>query len=346
MTGAASGGLRMKNVWILVCLAAALAFPVHAAPATGPSGYHLVRTVPLPGDEGWDDLALNQPSHRLFITHGTHVVVVNLSDFSIAGDIPGTPRVHGVAFAPGIGFTSNGGDNTVSVFDPSTFQTTNRIAVGTGPDAILYDPVSHDVLTFNGGSKDATVIDAKTQTVVGTIPLGGKPEFAASDGYGKVFVNIEDTSEIVAIDTKTLTIANRWPLAPCTEPSGLAIDIAHNRLFAVCHNKMMAVVDALTGKIVATPAIGEGPDGAGFDPGTQLAFSSNGEGTLTVVREISPNEFKAIDTVQTQKRARTMKLDTESHDVFLVTADFNPPTTPGVRPTVVPGTVRLLVYAK
>jgi len=336
----------MKATLASICLAAALAVPVHAAPVAGPSGYHLVRTVPLAGDEGWDDLALNQATRRLFITHGTHVIVLNLTDFSVAGDIPNTPRVHGVAFAPDAGFTSNGGDNTVSVFDLSTLQTTKRIAVGTGPDAIVYDPASHDVLTFNGGSKDATVIDAKTQTVVGTIPLGGKPEFAAPDGSGKVYVNIEDTSQIVAIDTKTLTVATRWPLAPCQEPSGLAIDAAHNRLFAVCHNKMMAVVDALTGKIVATPAIGDGPDGAGFDPGTQLAFSSNGEGTLTVVREVSPDDFKVLDTVQTQKRARTMKLDTESHDVFLVTADFNPPTAPGVRPTIVPGTVRLLVYAK
>jgi YVTN family beta-propeller protein len=336
----------MKTTWASICLVAALAVPVHAAPVAGPFGYHLVRTVPLPGDEGWDDLALHQPSHRLYITHGTHVVVVDLSDYSIAGDIPDTPRVHGVAFAPDAGFTSNGGDNTVSVFDLSTFQTTKRIAVGTGPDAIIYDPASHDVLTFNGGSKDATVIDAKTKTVVGTIPLGGKPEFAAPDGNGKVFVNIEDTSEIAVIDMKTLTVTKRWPLAPCTEPSGLAIDIAHNRLFAACHNKMMAIVDSVTGKIVATLPIGEGPDGAGFDPGTQLAFSSNGEGTLTVVRETSPDDFKVIDTVQTQKRARTMKLDPESHDVFLVTADFNPPATPGVRPTIVPGTVRLLVYAK
>ncbi|MGA7675522.1 MAG: hypothetical protein WCA78_10845 [Rhizomicrobium sp.] len=336
----------MKTTWISICFTAVLAVPLHAAPAAGPSGYHLARTVPLAGDDGWDDLALNQATRRLFITHGTHVLVLNLADFSVAGDIPNTPRVHGVAFAPDAGFTSNGGDNTVSVFDLSTLQTTKRIAVGTGPDAIVYDPASNEVLTFNGGSKDATVIDAKTQTVVGTIPLGGKPEFAAPDGNGKVYVNIEDTSQIVAIDTKTLTVANRWPLAPCQEPSGLAIDTAHNRLFAVCHNKMMAVVDALTGKIVATPAIGEGPDGAGFDPQTQLAFSSNGEGTLTVVREASHDDFKVLDTVQTQPRARTMKLDTESHDVFLVTADFNPPTAPGVRPTVVPGTFRLLVYAK
>jgi len=256
------------------------------------------------------------------------------------------PRVHGVAFATDDGYTSNGGDNTVSVFDLSTFRTTKRIPVGTGPDAIVYDPASHDVLTFNGGSKDATVIDTKTQTVVGTIALGGKPEFAAPDGMGKVYVNIEDTSEIAVIDTKARKVVNRWPLAPCMEPSGLAIDVVHGRLFAACHNKMMAIVDAVSGKILATPAIGEGPDGAGFDPGTQLAFSSNGEGTLTVIHEVSPNDFKVLDIVQTQKRARTMKLDAETHAVYLVTADFGTPATPGTRPPVVPGTVRLLVYGK
>ena len=336
----------MKNFWALGCLAAALAIPVTAAPAAGPSGYHLIRTVPLAGDEGWDDLAIHQPSHRLFVTHGTHVVVVNLTDFSVAGDIPDTPRVHGVAFAGDLGFTSNGGDNTVSVFNLKTLQLVKRIAVGKGPDAILYDSATKKVLTFNGGSKDATVIDVASQTVDGTIPLGGKPEFAAADGKGKVFVNIEDTSEIVVLDAKKMVVVKRWPLAPCEEPSGLAIDIAHNRLFAGCHNKMMAVVDAKSGKIVASPPIGEGVDGNRYDPASRLAFSSNGDGTLTVVREISPSSFKVIDTVQTQKRARTMVLDPKSHDVFLVTADFNPPATPGTRGTIVPGTFRLLVYAK
>ena len=334
----------MKRTLAFVCVAAALALPFAAA--AGPSGYHLVRTVPLAGDDGWDDLAFHQPSHRLFITHGTHVVVIDTADYSVAGDIPDTPRVHGVAFAGDLGFTSNGGDNTVSVFNLKTLQVVKRIAVGKGPDAILYDPATKKVLTFNGGSKDATVIDVASQTVDGTIPLGGEPEFAATDDKGKVFVNIEDTSEIVALNAKTMTVEKRSPLAPCEEPSGLAMDAVHNRLFAGCHNKMMAVVDAQSGKVIATPPIGEGVDGNRYDPGTHLAFSSNGEGTLTVVREATPNSFKVIDTVPTQKRARTMVLDTKSHDVFLVTADFNPPATPGTRGTIVPGTFRLLVYAK
>ena len=334
----------MKRTLAFVCVAAALALPFAAA--AGPSGYHLVRTVPLAGDDGWDDLAFHQPSHRLFITHGTHVVVIDTADYSVAGDIPDTPRVHGVAFAGDLGFTSNGGDNTVSVFNLKTLQVVKRIAVGKGPDAILYDPATKKVLTFNGGSKDATVIDVASQTVDGTIPLGGKPEFAATDDKGKVFVNIEDTSEIVALNAKTMTVEKRSPLEPCEEPSGLAMDAVHNRLFAGCHNKMMAVVDAQSGKVIATPPIGEGVDGNRYDPGTHLAFSSNGDGTLTVVREVTPNSFKVIDTVQTQKRARTMVLDPKSHDVFLVTADFNPPVTPGTRGTIVPGTFRLLVYAK
>jgi len=335
----------MKRTWAFVCLAAVLILPAATALA-GASGYHLIRTVPLAGDDGWDDLAFHQPSHRLFITHGTHVVVIDTADFSVAGDISNTSRVHGVAFAGDLGFTSNGGDNTVTVFDLKTLQVLKRIAVGKGPDAILYDPATRKLLTFNGGSKDATVIDVASQTVDGTIPLGGKPEFATADGKGKVFVNIEDTSEIAAIDPKTMTVLKRWPLAPCEEPSGLAMDVAHNRLFAGCHNKMMAVVDARSGKIVATPPIGEGVDGNRYDPGTHLAFSSNGEGTLTVVREVTPSNFKVIETVQTQKRARTMVLDPKSHDVFLVTADFNPPATPGTRGTIVPGTFRLLVYGK
>lgn len=325
-------------------LIAALFF---GAAMAGPSGYHLARTVPLPGNEGWDDLAVHIPSHRLFVTHGNHVVVVNLADFSIAGDIPGTPRAHGVAFSPRLGFISDGGDNTVSVFDLKTLKVSKRILVGQGPDAIVYDPVTKKVLTFNGGSRDATVIDVASLTVDGTVPLGGRPEFAVPDGKGRVFANIEDTSEQVEIDPRSMTVLKRWPLAPCEEPSGLAIDNAHRRLFAGCHNKMMAVVDAQTGKIIDTPPIGPGVDGNRYDPATRLAFSSNGrDATLTVVREVTPNKFEVIENVPTQKGARTMVLDPSSHAVYLVTADFNPPTTPGARPAIVPGTFRLLVYMK
>jgi len=330
---------------ICTFLTAALVLPI--ASLAGPSGYHLARTVPLPGNEGWDDLAIDRTSHQLFITHGTHVLVISLADFSVAGDIPDTPRVHGVAFSPALGFISDGGDNTVSIFDPKTLKVSKRIPVGTGPDAIVYDPATKKVLTFNGGSKDATVIDVASLTVDGTVPLGGKPEFAAPDGRGTVFVNIEDTSEIVSLDPVKMVVLKRWPLAPCEEPSGLAIDVAHRRLFSGCHNTMMAVVDAQTGKVLATPPIGPGVDGNRYDPATRLAFSSNGgDGTLTVVREVTPAKFEVIDTVQTQKGARTMVLDPQTHNVYLVTADFGPPAPPATRPSIVPGTVRLLVYEK
>lgn len=332
----------MNRISTFATAAMALAF---SAALAGPSGYHLARTVPLPGNEGWDDLTVE--AHRLFITHGTHVVVIDLTDFSVAGDIPDTPRAHGVAFSPSLGFVSDGGDDTVTVFDPKTLKVSKRIAVGKGPDAIIYDPWSNKVLTFNGGGKDASVIDVPSLTVDGTIPLGGKPEFAASDGKGKVFVNLEDTSQIVVLDPKKMVVPKRWPLKPCEEPSGLAIDVAHSRLFSGCHNKLMVVTDARTGKVIATPPIGQGVDGNRFDPATHLAFSSNGrDATLTVVREITRDNFKVVEDVPTQKGARTMALDPATHAVYLVTADFNPPATPGTRPTIVPGTFRLLVYAK
>ena len=331
-----------------ICGILAVALFLAPAASAGPSGYHLARTVPLPGDEGWDALAIDQATHRLFVTHGTHVVAVDLADFSVAGDIPNTPRTHGAAFAPGgLGFISDGGDDTVTVFDAKTLAVSKRIAVGKGPDAIIYDPATKKVLTFNGGSKDATVIDVASLTVDGTIPLSGKPEFATADGKGKVFANIEDTSEIVVIDPRTMTVLKRWPLAPCEEPSGIAIDTAHHRLFSGCHNKLMAVSDARTGKIVATPPTGQGVDGADYDPATHLVFSPNGgDGTLTVIREVTASKFEVIDTVQTQKGARTMVLDPRTHNVYLVTADFGPPIPPATRPSILPGTVRLLVYEK
>jgi len=313
----------------------------------GSSGYHLDRTVPLPGNEGWDYLAIDRPTHRLFVTHGTHVLVIDLKDFSVAGNIPDTPQAHGTAFSPKLGFISDGGDNTVSVFDPATLQVLKRIPVGTGPDAIVYDPASNKVLTFNGGGKDASVIDVPSLTVDGTIPLGGKPEFAVSDGKGRVYVNIEDTSELAMLDAKKMVVLKRWPLAPCVGPSGLAIDTVHNRLFAGCHNKTMAVVNGKTGKMLAALPIGQGVDGNRYDPAAHLAFSSNGgDASLTVMREVSPAKFEVIDTVQTQKGARTMVLDPLSHALFLVTADFDPPAAPGARPSIVPGSFRLLVYRK
>jgi len=338
--------------WILAVLAMAFVCATLAL-AFAPVKYEVKQKYVLGGDGGWDYLTFDPAGKRLFISRGTHVMVVDPSKGSVIGDIPNTTGVHGIALAQdlGKGFTSNGRENTVTVFDLKTLKETTKIKIdGENPDAILYDPATHRVFTFNGRSKNSTVIDATKDTVVATIPLDGKPEFGASDGKGKVFVNIEDKSELSAIDAKNAKVLNTWPLAPCEEPSGLAIDQKHHRLFSGCHNKMMAVTDADTGKVIATPAIGEGVDANAFDPEQELAFSSNGDGTLTVVHEDSPDKFSVVDNATTEKFARTMALDTTNHDVYEVTAQIEeaPPAKEGERPrrSMKLGTFTLLVVGK
>jgi len=320
-----------------------------AAPARG-ADYHLLKKVPLGGEGFWDYLYCDSEGRKVYISHGTHVMVVDADSYEIVGDIPDTPGVHGIAVAPefGRGFTSNGRANTVTIFDLKTHQKIGEAATGTNPDAIIYDPASKRVFTFNGRSGDSTAIDAATGKVAGTIALEGKPEFAASDAAGHVFANLEDNSMVVEIDPQALKVLAHWPLAPCEEPSGMAIDREHHRLFIGCHNEMMAVMDSDTGKVIATPKIGRGVDANGFDPGTGLAFSSNGEGNLTVVHEDSPDKFTAT-SVPTERGARTMALDLKTHNVFLVTAQFGPPPAPTPqqprpRPSMVPGSFTLLVF--
>ncbi len=317
------------------------------------ASYHLLKKVVLRGEGGWDLLTCDSEARRIYISCGTHVMVVDADTYAVVGDIPDTNGVHGIALAPefGRGFTSNGRANNVTIFDLKTLKTLGQVSTGAGPDAILYDPASHRVFTFNGGSNDATAIDAATGSVAATIPLGGGPEFAVADGKGLVYVNLEDKSEVVEIDSQGLSVKAHWSLAPCERPSGMAIDRKHGRLFIGCHNKMMAVMDAASGKVLATPPIGAGVDANGFDPETRLAFSSNGEGNLTVVHEDSPDEFTVVASVETQPRARTMALDLKTHNVLLVTAEFDPapPATaerPRPRPTMKPGTFTLLVFGR
>jgi YVTN family beta-propeller protein len=326
-----------------------------AATAVGSaSGYHLLKKIPLGGEGGWDYLAFDSPTRRLFISRGTKVVVLNVDTGTVAGEIANTDGVHGIAFAPEFdrGFTSNGHSGTVTIFDLQTLQVIGSAKTGMNPDAIVYDPASKRVFTMNGHSNDATAIDAATGNVLGTIPVTGKPEFAVADGAGHVYVNIEDKSEELQIDTKNLKVAAQWPLAPCQEPSGLAMDSAHRRLFAGCHNEMMAVVDADSGKVIATPAIGDGVDANAFDPGTAFAFASNGmSATLTVVHEEAPDKFSVLENVATQRGARTMALDPKSHEVYLVTADFAPAPpsaneNPKPRMMPVPGSFVVLIYTK
>lgn len=329
---------------------AALAFAGATAQAQS-TNYHVASKVKLGREGGWDYLIVDTVGHRLFISRGTHTLVVDAKTDSVIGDIGDTPGVHGIAFAYdlGRGYTSNGRDSSITAFDLKTLAPVARIHTsGVNPDAIVYDDFSHRVFAFNGRSGDATAIDAATNTVTGTIPLGGKPEFAVVDGKGTLWVNIEDKSEIAKVDTKTLAVKARFALAPCEEPSGLAMDRATRRLFTVCSNKMMAIVDADGGKVVTTVPTGDGTDAAGFDPATKLAFASNGEGTLTVVHEDTPNTAHMVQSVTTQRGARTMALDPQTHIVYEVTADFGPPPAPTAdrphpRPTMVPDSFTLLV---
>jgi len=348
--------MLLKRSWLVspfVILSAIglLATPgVVAAPA---EGYHLIKKVVLGGEGFWDYLNVDSEARRLYISRGTHVMVVDADSYAVVGDIPDTQGVHGIALAPefGRGFASDGRANLVTIFDLKTLKTLGTAKTGDGPDAIIYDPASHRVFTFNGHGGNATAIEAEIGKVVGTIDLGGRPEFAVADGAGHVYNNLEDKSMVVVIDSRSLQVLHRWPLAPCEEPSGMAIDTEHRRLFSGCHNKMMAIVDSDTGKVLATPPIGEGVDANAFDPGTSLAFSSNGDGTLTIVHEDSPDKFTVVDNVRTQRGARTMALDAKTHRVFLVTAEFGPlpPAMPGNerrRPPIVPGSFTLLVFGQ
>lgn len=286
--------------------------------------YKIVNKMPVEGEGGWDYLISDPETARLFISHGTVVNVVDEKSGKLLGTIPDTKGVHGIALAKDFnkGFISNGRDSSVTVFDLTSLATITKVRVtGKNPDAILYDPFSHKVFAFNGRTSNATVIDAKDNKVVVTIALDGKPEFAATDEKGKVFVNIEDKSKITVINSTTLKVEQNWPIAPGEEASGLAIDNKNHRLFAVC-DKMMVIVNAETGKVVTTVKIGDGPDAAAFDPELNRAYSSNGEGTLTVVQEESADKFKVLENLKTQKGARTMALDTKNHHIYLAAAEY------------------------
>ena len=314
---------------------------------------HVIKTYKLGGEGGWDYLKIDPDSRRLYISRATHVIVIDADSGKPVGDIPDTPGVHGIALAPdlGRGFTSNGREGTVTIFDLNTLKPITKVKAGENPDAIVFDSSTKRVFTFNGRSGDSTAIDAATGEVVGKIPLEGKPEFAVSTGTGEIFVNLEDKSELLALDPKDLKVKSRWPLAPCQEPSGLAMDVKNRRLFAGCDNKMMAVINADTGKVITTLPIGDGVDANGFDPDTGFAFASCGEGVLTVVHEDSPENFSVAQSVPTERGARTMALDPKTHQIFLVTAKFGPrpePTAqqPHPRPAILPDSFVVLVVGK
>ena len=309
-------------------------------------GYKAAGSIQIGGTGGWDYLTADAANRRLYVSHTGQVEVVDLDSGKPVGQITGMTGIHGIAVANdlGVGFISDGRANEVVEFSLASLAVSKKIKAGTNPDGIVYDAVSKRVFAFNGRSNDATVIDAANGSVAGTVKLDGKPEFPVSDGKGSVFVNIEDKSELVKINAGTLAVEATWPLAPCESPSGLAIDQANRRLFSVCDNKLMAITDADSGKVVATPAIGEGPDAAAFDPATHLAFSSNGKsGTLTVIQTGAEDKYSVAETVTTAKGARTMTLDTKTHKLYLSDASFE--SAPGKRPAVLPGTFRILVFA-
>ncbi|HLX10344.1 MAG TPA: YncE family protein [Thermoanaerobaculia bacterium] len=324
-----------------------------AAPAGGgaAAAYRLRKTIPLGGDGGWDYLAFDSAARRLYVTRATRVIVLDPDTGKVVGEIPNLSGVHGVALAPdlGRGFISNGRADKVTVFDLKSLKVLAELkSTGQNPDAILYDPASHRVFAFNGRSGSATVYDAASGQVAATIPLGGKPEFAASDRKGSVFVNIEDKNELVAIDATKLAVVQRWPLAGCEEPSGLAIDVAHQRLVVGCGNETSLIVDSASGRVVARLPIGKGVDANGFDPGAGLGFASCGDGTLTVMREETPDRWTVAAKAATRQGARTMAVDERTHAVYLATAEFGPrpaPTAaePRPRPPILPGSFVILV---
>jgi DNA-binding beta-propeller fold protein YncE len=319
----------------------------------GDTGYHVIKKISLGGEGGWDYLTIDSATRRLYVSRSTHVIVLDIDKEKVIGDIPDTPGVHGIALAPEFnrGFTSNGKTDTVTVFELSTLKPLSQAKVGSNPDAIVYDPASKKVFVFNGKSKDATVLDVEKGIISATIPLGGKPEFAVPDNKGMIYVNIEDTNEVIEIDSLASVVTRRFSLTPGEEPSGLALDTAHKRVYSGCHNRVMTVLDVKTEKVIATIPIGEGVDGNGYDPGTGLAFSANGrDGTLTIARETAPGKF-VTETVSTQTSARTMAVDPKTQRIYLPAALFGPeqpqkPGEPRKRPPMIPGSFVILVVGK
>ncbi len=337
----------LKSIIILGCLM--LCANAYAAD----SGFRIIKRLKVGGEGGWDYLTVDASARRLYVSRSTHVMVIDIDADKVVGDIPNTQGVHGIAVAPelGRGFTSNGKADTSTIFDLKSLKVVGEVKTGSNPDAILYDPASKRVFTFNGKSHDATVFDAASGKVIKTIPLGGKPEYSAADGKGKVYVNNEDTNEVIEIDSIAAKVTNKFSLKPCNEPTGMGLDAEHGRVFSGCHSKVMTVLDVKSGKLIATLPVGENVDGNGFDSGTGLAFSSNGDGTLTVVRETSPGRIEVVDTVQTQRGSRTMAVDPVSHNVYLPAAQFSPPkaptqAVPKPRPDMIKGSFEVLVVGR
>jgi YVTN family beta-propeller protein len=333
-------------------LVAACAFGLQNAVGAGEGPYKFLNEIPIGGEGGWDILTIDSPAHRLYLSHATKVVVVDLTKNVVAGEITDLPGVHGFIAVPEVdrGFSSNGKENKISVVDLKTLKTISKLDTGANPDALVYDPKRGEVYVFNHTGNSATVVDAKAAKVVATIALGGAPEFAAVDsGTGRIYCNLEDKNEVAVIDANKREVTARWPLTPGEEPTGIALDAAHHRLFVTCHNKVMEMLDTETGKVVASVPIGTGVDGAAFDDATELAFASCGEGITTIAKEEAPDKLTVVQNLKTERGARTIAIDPATHRIYLPTAQFQPAPSPSPgaspgRPTIVPNTQKLLVY--
>jgi len=322
------------------------------ATALGNDVYHLLSEIPIGGEGGWDILTIDSFASHLYLSHATKVVIVDLNTNSVTGEIADTPGVHAFVAVPEVqrGFSSNGKESKSSVVDLTTLKTISKIDTGSNPDAVVYEPRHAEVYVFNHTGNSVTVINTKTATVSATIPLGGNPEFAVVDETaGRVYCNIEDKSEVAVIDADKHEVVARWSLSPGEGPSGIALDATHHRLFSGCHNKMMVMLDTESGKVLGNVPIGAGVDGCAFDEATQLAFASCGDGTTTIAKEEAPNKLSVLQVLKTERGARTMALDARTHRIYLPTAQFAPAPSPSpgaspARPSIVPNTLKVLVY--
>jgi YVTN family beta-propeller protein len=314
--------LRKTSAHLRMLLIFAFCFVLLASsPSNG--GYSVTKKIPVPGQGSWDYLTVDEASRHLYVTHATQVEVLDVDTGAIVGKIENLHGIHGVAIAPelGRGFVTNGQSSSVTVFDLKTLKVIQEVPSGKKPDAIIYDPATSRVFAFNGDSNSATAIDAATGKIAGTVDLGGGPEFAAADGAGYVFNNLEDESMVVKIDARKLSVEQRWPTAPCQSPSSMAIDRANRRLFIGCRSKVMAVMNADNGKVITTLPIGDHVDATAYDSDSRLIFNSNGEGTVTVIRQENPDTYSVLETVKTVPKAKTMALDPKTHQLFLSTAE-------------------------
>ncbi|MEI6679287.1 MAG: hypothetical protein WCL21_11810 [Mariniphaga sp.] len=332
----------MKN---LICILLGYLMIFSALSLSAQSNYKIARKIPVSGEGSWDYITVDGMASRIYASHATAAVVIDIKTGKVLGSIPDTKGIHGIALAQEInkGYTSNGRDSSVTVFDLTTLKLLETVkGTGANPDCILFDTFSKKIFTFNGRSSNASVIDIKTNKIVATIPLDGKPEFAVADGSGNIFVNIEDKNVINVISSKNFKVINRWSIAPGDEPSGLALDSETHRLFSVCSNKLMVITDSQTGKVITTLPIGDRCDGVTFDPAKKIAYSSNGEGSITVVQEINANTFKVLETIQTMPGAKTIAVDKTSHHLYLPTAEFGVAAQGERRPPIKPNTFMIL----